>query len=244
MRVTHGCVRMYPKDVEQIFSSVRVGTPVHIVNQPYKVGVAHGNVYLEVHPHLEEDKDKFRDQFSHVVELIVAQTTGQGAQIDLERAAARGQRENGDPPCGRARAGKPRRNRTKPADSPRPIPGTPGRAEAKKKNPALGRGSFRNVEADGYFFIVCSNIRSMRSLFSLQQRHRGVSCALRTRRGRGRRIRRIQRLFRGARGRARFRHGAARLGLDGRELLRLYGSASCQSPHCNRDGQCLHDHRK
>lgn len=82
MRVTHGCVRMYPKDVEQIFGAVAIGTPVHIVNQPYKVGIAHNKVYLEVHPHLAEDRDVFRDQFSHVVELIVAKTAGRDVQLN------------------------------------------------------------------------------------------------------------------------------------------------------------------
>ncbi|MFT4562312.1 MAG: L,D-transpeptidase ErfK/SrfK [Gammaproteobacteria bacterium] len=82
MRVTHGCVRMYPKDVELIFNSVSVGTRVHIVNQPYKVGLAHDQVFLEVHPHLAEDADFFRDQFSHVVELIVARTAGYQVQLN------------------------------------------------------------------------------------------------------------------------------------------------------------------
>lgn len=82
MRVTHGCVRMYPKDVEQIFGAVRVGTQVRIVNQPYKVGVAQNTVYLEVHPHLAEDGDIFEDQFSHVVELVVAKTEGREVQLN------------------------------------------------------------------------------------------------------------------------------------------------------------------
>lgn len=82
MRVTHGCMRMYPKDVEMIFHSVSVGTLVYIVNQPYKVGLAYDKIYLEVHPHLAEDADRFRDQFSHVVELIVAKTTGRDADLN------------------------------------------------------------------------------------------------------------------------------------------------------------------
>ena len=89
MRVTHGCVRMYPKDVEQIFGQVKVGTPVHIVNQPYKVGIARDKVYLEVHPHLAEDKEVFRDQFSYVVELIVAKADGLEVKLnwaDLQAA--------------------------------------------------------------------------------------------------------------------------------------------------------------
>jgi L,D-transpeptidase ErfK/SrfK len=89
MRVTHGCIRMYPKDVEQVFRSTAVGTQVRIVNQPYKVGVAHNRIYLEVHPHLAEDDDMFRDQFSHVVELVVAKTEGRTVQLnwsDLQNA--------------------------------------------------------------------------------------------------------------------------------------------------------------
>jgi L,D-transpeptidase ErfK/SrfK len=87
MRVTHGCVRMYPKDVEVMFNSVSLGTLVHIVNQPFKVGLAHDQVFLEVHPHLEEDAYIFRDQFSHVVELIVARTAGY--QVHLNWTALR-----------------------------------------------------------------------------------------------------------------------------------------------------------
>ena len=82
MRVTHGCLRMYPKDVAEIFGQVAVGTPVHIVNQPYKVGIAHNKIYLEAHPHLAEDPGVSQNQFSHVVELIVAKTAGRGVQLD------------------------------------------------------------------------------------------------------------------------------------------------------------------
>ena len=55
MRVTHGCLRLYPEDSETIFHEVAVGTPVHIVNQPVKVGWVGGVLYMEVHPPLEED---------------------------------------------------------------------------------------------------------------------------------------------------------------------------------------------
>lgn len=71
MRVTHGCIRMYPKDVEAIFDLVPLGTQVAIVNQPYKVGLSHGAIYLEVHPHLDEDNEIFRDEYTHVVNLVL-----------------------------------------------------------------------------------------------------------------------------------------------------------------------------
>jgi L,D-transpeptidase ErfK/SrfK len=51
MRVTHGCVRMFPEDIESLYKTVPVGTPVNIVNQPVKIGsMADGTLYLEAHP--------------------------------------------------------------------------------------------------------------------------------------------------------------------------------------------------
>jgi L,D-transpeptidase ErfK/SrfK len=55
MRVTHGCVRMYPEDIERLFNMVPVGIPVYIVNQPVKVGWLAGTLFLESHAPLEED---------------------------------------------------------------------------------------------------------------------------------------------------------------------------------------------
>ena len=81
MRVTHGCIRMYPKDVESIFSMVPVGTEVFIINQPYKVGLSRGSIYLEAHPHLDEDKEIFKDEYSHVVSLILDKLAGRSAEL-------------------------------------------------------------------------------------------------------------------------------------------------------------------
>jgi L,D-transpeptidase ErfK/SrfK len=55
MRVTHGCVRMFPEDIEALYKTVPVGTRVNIVNQPVKIGwTADGTLYLESHPTLME----------------------------------------------------------------------------------------------------------------------------------------------------------------------------------------------
>ena len=56
MRVSHGCIRMLPEDVEELFDMAPIGTPVRIINQPFKVGWYGGELYLEVHPPLEEDE--------------------------------------------------------------------------------------------------------------------------------------------------------------------------------------------
>ena len=55
MRVTHGCIRMFPEDIEALYKTVPVGTAVNIVNQPVKIGwTAGGTLYLEAHPALHE----------------------------------------------------------------------------------------------------------------------------------------------------------------------------------------------
>ncbi len=53
MQVSHGCIRMYPEDIEKFFPIIKVGTPVTIVNQAVKVGWFKDALYIEVHPPLE-----------------------------------------------------------------------------------------------------------------------------------------------------------------------------------------------
>lgn len=54
MRVTHGCVRMYPEDITPLFDRIEVGTPVTIVDQPIKFGWLGDTLFIEVHPPLDE----------------------------------------------------------------------------------------------------------------------------------------------------------------------------------------------
>jgi L,D-transpeptidase ErfK/SrfK len=53
-RVSHGCIRLYPEDIEALFATVTIGTPVTIVDQPVKVGWSDGALFLEVHPTQQE----------------------------------------------------------------------------------------------------------------------------------------------------------------------------------------------
>src|SRR5438034_368226 len=49
MQATHGCVRLYPEDIERLFPLVPVGTPVEFTYQPVKAGDRGGTVYVEAH---------------------------------------------------------------------------------------------------------------------------------------------------------------------------------------------------
>ncbi len=85
MRVTHGCIRMYPTHIESLFKDVKVGTRVRIVNQPYKVGWKGDRLYLETHPHLAEDEEKFKDHYSHVIGLMIDAMGDRQQDIDWEQ---------------------------------------------------------------------------------------------------------------------------------------------------------------
>lgn len=66
MRVSAGCVRMYPEDIEALFDKVPVGTAVQIVNQPIKLGWLLDSLFIELHPPLEEDEGKYAN-YEHMV---------------------------------------------------------------------------------------------------------------------------------------------------------------------------------
>lgn len=53
MQATHGCMRLYPEDIEALYGMVPIDTPVRIVNQPHKTGWSGGRLYVEVHRPLE-----------------------------------------------------------------------------------------------------------------------------------------------------------------------------------------------
>lgn len=55
MRVSHGCVRLYPENIEALYSLVGTGETVRIVNEPYLLGWRGGELYFEAHAPLEDD---------------------------------------------------------------------------------------------------------------------------------------------------------------------------------------------
>ena len=55
MRVSHGCVRLYPENIELLYSLVDIGVEVRIINEPYLAGSLNGELYFESHLPLEDD---------------------------------------------------------------------------------------------------------------------------------------------------------------------------------------------
>ena len=70
MQITHGCVRMYPEDIEALYKSVPIGTAVYIVKQPIKVGWLNNMLYVEAHPDLEGEEKTADQRYSSALALI------------------------------------------------------------------------------------------------------------------------------------------------------------------------------
>ena len=49
-RSSHGCIRLYPEDIEVLFNAVDVGVSVTIIDAPYNVGRKNDTIFLETHP--------------------------------------------------------------------------------------------------------------------------------------------------------------------------------------------------
>ncbi len=62
-RVSRGCIRLYPEQIEDLFDKVPIGTPVTVLAQTIKAGWHEGELYLEAHPdsdQLEELEATYR----------------------------------------------------------------------------------------------------------------------------------------------------------------------------------------
>lgn len=53
-RVSSGCIRLYPEDIESLFDTAGIGTAVSVVDQEFKLGWSEGQLYLEIHPSAAE----------------------------------------------------------------------------------------------------------------------------------------------------------------------------------------------
>jgi L,D-transpeptidase ErfK/SrfK len=72
LAVTHGCIRMYPEDIEELFPQIAVGTHVRIVNEPVKVAWVDGELLLEAHPPVDAEGQSYEPDVDKFAELLRA----------------------------------------------------------------------------------------------------------------------------------------------------------------------------
>lgn len=84
MRVSHGCIRLYPEDIEALFDRVARGTPVMIVNQPILAGWRDAELYLEVYPQLAEGELDVARETRKALDAALARAGRTDAEIDWD----------------------------------------------------------------------------------------------------------------------------------------------------------------
>ena len=84
MRVSHGCVRMYPEHVVELFEMANSGTPVTLVHQGVKAGWSGDELFIEVHPEIDVPEDEARPSMTDAVTSIIAVTPEDGPQATVD----------------------------------------------------------------------------------------------------------------------------------------------------------------
>lgn len=97
MRVSHGCIRLYPDDIESLVKSVKNGTAVNIIKKPYKAGWRKGRLYLEAHKPLAEEFEKTGLDLTRMVAAVIDAHNDQDVKVNWELAEESARKPSGMP---------------------------------------------------------------------------------------------------------------------------------------------------
>jgi L,D-transpeptidase ErfK/SrfK len=86
MRVSHGCVRLYPEDIARLFTEVSLGTTVHIINEPYMAGWRDGKLYLDAHRPLTGNTAQWGKRFAGLQQVLAVKAVDRSVAVDWGRA--------------------------------------------------------------------------------------------------------------------------------------------------------------
>ena len=81
LRSSHGCIRLYPEDIELLFNLAPVGTKVHVINEPFVFGWQDDKLYLQAFDVLEDDA---RD-WKKAQKKLVSKSLGADIQKELKK---------------------------------------------------------------------------------------------------------------------------------------------------------------
>ncbi len=73
LRSSHGCIRMYPEDVEMLYELIQPGEKVTVVNQPFVFGWHDGQLYLQAFDVLEDDPRDWKKAQQRLLSRSLAQ---------------------------------------------------------------------------------------------------------------------------------------------------------------------------
>jgi L,D-transpeptidase ErfK/SrfK len=75
-RSSAGCIRMFPENIASLFPMVPVGTPVNIIDEPFKIGQVNGAVVLEAHVPFKEDAKLYPKDGDFIMALLQKKYNG------------------------------------------------------------------------------------------------------------------------------------------------------------------------
>jgi L,D-transpeptidase ErfK/SrfK len=78
--VSHGCIRLYPEDIANIYPFVRMGMPVEIIYEPIKFGMRGNRISVEAH---EDIYHQFPDFIRYG--FVKLKEEGLDEQVDLKK---------------------------------------------------------------------------------------------------------------------------------------------------------------
>src|SRR5688500_17640933 len=87
MRSSHGCIRLYPEDIEALFPLIARGTVVRIVNQPVLAGWRNVQLYLEVHAPLAEEEHDLVAEAEAALDRAVARAGAAASALAIDHEA-------------------------------------------------------------------------------------------------------------------------------------------------------------
>jgi len=97
MQISHGCVQLYPEDIEILFKKASVGMPVHIIHQPYLAAWHEDMLYLEANEPLQkwaQDKGRLKKQLLKQLRQV---SSKKNVAIDWEKVDSIIERSDGIP---------------------------------------------------------------------------------------------------------------------------------------------------
>jgi len=97
MQVSHGCVRLYPEDIEVLFKKTLVGTPVRIIHQPYMMAWKEDMLYLEAHQPLKKWAGQKERQQKSLMKQLNDSAAKKGVTVDWDKVDSILKRADGIP---------------------------------------------------------------------------------------------------------------------------------------------------
>lgn len=85
MQVSHGCVQLYPEDIEVLFNKTSVGMPVRILHQPYMTAWDQGMLYLEAHEPLQKWAGQKKQLKAKLISDLKKVSANKNVTVDWEK---------------------------------------------------------------------------------------------------------------------------------------------------------------